>query len=269
MGDVLLICRRVSYTFPKAQAPVLRGLSLAISAGEFLAVMGKNGSGKSTLARLCCGLIQPTEGTVRASAVGYVAQDPAANIVGERVDEDVAFGPIQAGLSRSQVEKRVNQALAAVEMEWAAKRAMNSLSGGELQRVAIAGALAAGARLLVLDEPTSHLSKQDALAVRRVVADLRRPKANSASIGVLWVTHRPQEVYEADRVIVLGAGSIALEGSPRAVLGRSCLLEMLGVRPDPLVEVASLCDSVHDQGAHAIPWEIERIGEKLCSRSAV
>lgn len=238
---------------------VLRGVSLTLEPGEWLALMGESGGGKSTIARLACGLAKPSAGEVDAARAGYVAQDPQANIVGERVDEDVSFALAGRAMTSSEIDSAVDAALNAVELAWAKKRRMATLSGGELQRVAVAAALAQGAQLLVLDEPTSHLSTD---AARRFWS-VAEPALRRAGTAVLLITHRLQEAKRADRISLLGGGRIAVAGPAFKLARRPQLFEHAAVAADPVEAVAGWCE----RAGKSMPWptDDERLVAAVCS----
>ena len=253
----------------------LRGVSFAVQPGEWVALMGANGSGKSTAAKLACGLLQPSEGRVFSPRVGYVAQDPEANIVGDRVFDDVACS-VAGEAHGPDLVRRVEACLGLVGLFGYGERLTRALSGGELQRVAVAAALASEADLIVLDEPTSHLPRQEGLAFLR---DLRQA-AKARLFSLLLVTHRPEEARFADRVVVLARGRIALEGPPEEVLSRPGLLAALGVSPDlalcverllgvqraadPAVHPRSSSKSIAERSAGR-GGDYERLVELVCS----
>lgn len=205
--------------------PVLSGVSIAVRPGEVVALAGANGSGKSTLAGLACGLRVAAPGTVAVDGVdpasgeaarrevralaALVQQDPVDQIVCPRVFDEVAFGPRNLGLAEEEVAVRVADALAAAGARGLVGRDTGSLSGGELQRVALAGALAMRPRYLVLDEVTSMLDA----SLRPGMRDLVGRLAHVSGVGVLTVTHDPAELAAADRVAVLGAGRVVYEGA--------------------------------------------------------
>lgn len=258
MRPPLLTLDDVSFTYPQSMAG-LRGFSLQVGPGEWVALMGANGSGKSTVLRLAAGLLRPQRGEVTSRGGVYVAQDPEANIVGESVADDVAFGPLQRGVEPSDVEQLVVTNLQAVGMEWASQRPLARLSGGEIQRVALASALATGKSLLLLDEPTSHLPAEEA---RRFFQALRSA-ASGAALSVLYATHSLLEAAYAHRVIVMVQGRVALEGPPRQVARRPELLQALGVDPDPGEGAAALCER---RGVSvAWPASEERLVAAVCS----
>lgn len=229
----------------------LNNVSLSIEEGEFVAVVGENGSGKSTFAKHINALLVPSTGRVTVDSfdtsdstvtadirrrVGYVFQNPDNQIVAATVEEDVAFGPENLGLSREEIRKRVDEALGMVMMTQYRSWAPHLLSGGQKQRVAIAGALAMRPRYLVFDEPTAMLDPQGRNDVITTVDILRR----QYSMTIVLITHHMSEVVLADRVIMLHKGSVILDGTPRAVFKHSDLLFRYGLTVPPATEIA-LC----------------------------
>lgn len=218
------------------ETPAVTGVSLRISDGEFLVLAGPNGSGKTTLVRHFNGLLEPDEGTVLVedipvqddlvaarSAVGMVFQHPRDQFVAATVSEDVAFGPRNLGLANSEIDRRVEYALEAVNMDGREGDRIQALSGGEQERIAIAGALAMEPSHLVLDEPFTGLDDP----ARRSVLD-QLVALNDGGTSVVVVTHDLRDLAEcADRVVVLREGSIALDTVPERARGT---LTTLGVR---------------------------------------
>ncbi|GAA0536106.1 ABC transporter ATP-binding protein [Halorubrum ejinorense] len=196
---------------------------LSVPDGEFLVVAGANGSGKTTLVRTFNGLVEPDAGTVSVngtpvdadlvaarSAVGMVFQDPRDQLVAATVGADIAFGPENLGLSHDEIDRRVADALAAVNMADRERERIDALSGGERERVAIAGALAMEPDHLVLDEPFTGL---DEPARRSVVERLRALRRVGTSVIV--VTHDLRDVAAlADRIVGLADGRIAVDAPP-------------------------------------------------------
>ncbi|WP_336035918.1 energy-coupling factor ABC transporter ATP-binding protein [Halobacterium yunchengense] len=215
------------------------GVSLAVADGECVLLAGANGSGKTTLVRHLNGLLEPDEGEVLVNGtpvdedlvaaranVGMVFQDPRDGFVGATVGADVAFGPENLGRPRSEIDDRVDEALAAVDLAGRRDERIDELSGGEQARVAIAGALAMRPDHLVLDEPFAGL---DWPARQSVLDRLRTLHADGTSLVV--VTHDLRDVWSfADRVVALADGSIAARGAPGEVADR---LPDLGVRVPP------------------------------------
>lgn len=240
------------YTYEQTgttQIEALRGVTLTIAEGEFVALVGANGSGKTTLVRHLNGLLIPARGSVAVAGldtrdrqawgqirtiVGMVFQRPEDQIVATTVEDDVAFGPQNLGLPPEEIESRVRWALETVGMWEHRRRAPHLLSVGQQQRVAIAGALAMRPRCLVLDEPTAML---DPAGRRRLLELLRR--LHAAGTTILLVTHRMEEAALADRVVALGEGRVAYDGSPRGLLTDTQRVKALGLAAPPLVRLAA------------------------------
>ena len=228
----------VSFSYDGERAAV-DDVRLAIEAGALTCILGGNGSGKSTLAKLACGLLAPESGTVRvfgrdtadAEALrqirgdaGLVFQNPDDQIVASIVENDVAFGPENLGVPREELRERVDRALATVELAGFGKRETSTLSGGQKQRVAIAGVLAMHPRLIVLDEATAMLDPKGRDAVVGVCERLR-----DEGLAVVLITHFMDEAARADRVVVLDAGRVRLDGAPIEVLSRADELRALSL----------------------------------------
>jgi biotin transport system ATP-binding protein len=215
---------------------VVDGVSLTVDDGESVLLAGPNGAGKTTLVQHFNGLLEPDAGGVEVNgrpvdadpvaartAVGMVFQEPRDQFVAATVGADVAFGPENLGLDRETIDRRVERALAAVNMDGRGDEAVDRLSGGERARVAIAGALAMEPDHLVLDEPFAGL---DDPARRSVLARLRDLRADGT--GLVVVTHDLRDVVDVvDRVVVLQDGAVALDAPPAEAL--DCLDEF-GVR---------------------------------------
>ena len=220
----------------------LDDVSLDIARGERVCVVGANGSGKSTLASVICGLLAPDEGDVTLvgqrvlaggrvdfaayakarRSLGLVFQNPDDQIVTSVVEEDVAFGPENLQVAPDEIGRRVTRELHRVALEGYAKADPTRLSGGQRQRVAIAGALAMEPEVLVLDEPGALLDVRGRRSIMRVMGRL-----SQAGTTIVHVTHFMDEALEADRVIVMEHGHVALEGTPREVFSRGELLTSL------------------------------------------
>ena len=244
----------VSLTYDEGRSWALEGLDLTIREGERLCVLGPNGSGKSTLAQLVCGLEAPDAGTVELAGqlafdgttpdarayraarhrTGLVFQNPEDQLVTSVAADDVAFGPENLGVPSEEIARRVDEELERVAL---ADRALSDplrLSGGQQQRLAIAGALAMHPDMLVLDEPGAMLDVRGRRGVMRLLGDLQ-----NQGVTLLHVTHFMDEALAADRVVVLRAGRVALEGTPREVFSHAEELREAGLDV-PLVTRVSL-----------------------------
>ena len=239
----------------------LDGVSLRIGPGEFVCIVGGNGSGKSTLARHMNGLTVPDSGEVRVGGVptsdvpgayharrnvGMVFQSPDDALVATLVKDDVAFGPRNLGLAREEIEERVAQALADVGLAGCGERDTVALSGGEKQRVAIAGVLAMRPSAIVFDEATAMLDPAGKDGILEVAMRLR-----SQGLAIVWVTHLMDEVARAaTRVVALRDGAIAFDGAPADLFADGNLLEDLGLRAPYAVRLAA---ALRDQGVNLAP----------------
>lgn len=207
------------------------GVSLDIKKGDFITILGANGSGKSTLAKHINAILYPSEGTVwvnglstseennlweiRRSA-GMVFQNPDNQIIGTVVEEDVGFGPENLGVPTKEIWERVEKSLEAVGMLEYRAHSPNKLSGGQKQRVAIAGIMAMKPKCIVLDEPTAMLDPDGRKEVLSTVHWLNKHE----NITVLLITHHMDEVVNADKVFVMEAGRVVMQGTPREIFSR-------------------------------------------------
>ncbi len=223
----------------------LDDVSFDIEEGKFIVFVGRNGSGKSTLAKHLNGLIVPTKGTVKVDGlgtdveenlwkvrqrVGMIFQNPDNQIVATIVEEDVAFGPENLGVPREEIRKRIDEALENVHMLEYARFEPHLLSGGQKQKVAIAGVLAMKPKYLILDEPTSMLDPRG----RKEVMDTLRKLNNEQGMTVVLITHRSEEAIYADQVVAMNHGNIVFEAPPRDFFAEKKLLEELGVDLPPI-----------------------------------
>ena len=228
----------------------LDDVSLTIRRGEFVAIIGTNGSGKSTLAKHFNVLLQPTAGNVTVCGfdtlddehiwnirqhVGMVFQNPDNQIVAAVVEEDVAFGPENLGVPSAEIRKRVDDALAAVNMTEYAEHGPHLLSGGQKQRIAIAGVLAMKPDCIVLDEPTAMLDPKGRLEVLETIHRLNKEEG----ITIVIITHFMEEAVTADRVVVMKNGIKLQEGTPREIFTQVDTLKDLGLDVPVAAEVAS------------------------------
>jgi energy-coupling factor transport system ATP-binding protein len=236
----LLDVRGLRYVYPGASADALAGLSLAVRAGEFVAVVGANGSGKSTLARLLGGLERPAgaelamvcghdllthEGRMSVRRdVGVLFQNPENQLVAECVEDDVAFGLENLAWAPAEMQERVDEMLARFGLAELRRREPHLLSGGQKQRTALAGVLAVPRRVLVLDEPTAMLDPAGREEVLAAARELR-----GEGLAVVYVTQEMDEVVGADRVLALEAGVAVYEGSVEGLFRDGDLVRRLGL----------------------------------------
>lgn len=209
----------------------LNDVNLEIKQGDFIAILGHNGSGKSTFAKHINALLYPSEGTIfvdgkdtsedenlwdiRQSA-GMVFQNPDNQIIGQIVEEDVAFGPENLGVPTEEIWKRVEESLKNVGMYDYRHRSPNRLSGGQKQRVSIAGVLAMQPKCIILDEPTAMLDPMGRKEVINAVTKLNKTQG----ITVILITHYMEETVNADRIFVMDKGEVAMEGTPKEIFSQ-------------------------------------------------
>jgi len=249
-------------------------VDLDVKEGQFIAILGRNGSGKSTLAKHINAILTPSEGTmwvdgkntsdpkelwnVRQSA-GMVFQNPDNQIIGTIVEEDVGFGPENIGVPTDEIWRRVEESLKDVGMISYRHNSPNKLSGGQKQRVAIAGVIAMEPKCIVLDEPTAMLDPEGRREVLQTVEDLREQK----QVTVILITHYMDEVVNADRIFVMDAGQIAMQGTPREIFMQVDELKKYGL---DVPQVTILADELKKRGLN-VPEGIlrrEELVDALC-----
>ena len=234
----------VEAVLAKAQPPALDNVSVSIRKGEYIAVLGHNGSGKSTFAKLLNMILEPSAGKVfiygrditaedfteddmfdLRSKIGMVFQNPDNQLVATIVEEDVAFGPENLGIERSEIRKRVDEALETVGMTEYARHAPHKLSGGQKQRVAIAGIIAMKPDVIILDESTAMLDPIGRREVLGIVEKLNREE----NITIINITHYMEEAARADRVIVINDGHLLLDGTAKEIFSKVDFLHNIGL----------------------------------------
>ncbi len=228
------------YNDGEKKRSVIKDFSISFERGSFTCLLGHNGSGKSTLAKLLNGLYKPDKGDVFVDGintkdedkeieikrrVGMVFQNPDNQLVASIVEDDVAFGPENLGLAPEETEKRVDDALKAVDMLRFKKSTPHNLSGGQKQRIAIAGIISMLPECIVLDEPTAMLDPKGRKEIISTIKKLNREK----NITVILITHFMEEAQDADRVIVLDEGKITADSTPKEVFGDISLLKSAGL----------------------------------------
>ena len=269
MSEVVIKTENLGYTYVDSldddivrvdASPALRGVSLEINRGEYVAVLGHNGSGKSTFAKLINMILTPTVGKIYIDGVditredfseadifdirrkvGMVFQNPDNQLVATVVEEDVAFGPENLGLPREEIRQRVDSALDTVGMTEYIKHAPHKLSGGQKQRVAIAGIIAMKPEIIIFDESTAMLDPQGRAEVVEIMERL-----NKEGITVLNITHYMDEAARADRVVVINDGELIMDSTAREVFKNVELLHSVGLES---TQGAELMSSLAESGA--------------------
>ena len=266
----------LAYSYPGVDhtpgVPVFEDLDLTVEEGSFVAILGSNGCGKSTLAKHFNAILLPTGGKVYVCGidtaledrlisvrrnVGMVFQNPDNQIVANVVEEDVAFGPENLGVASPMIRKRVDRALKQVGMFEYRDHAPHLLSGGQKQRVAIAGIIAMEPKCIVLDEPTAMLDPRGRREVMETITALNREKG----ITVVLITHHMDEAAKADRVVVLSAGRVVADGTPREVFSQVDLLHSIRLAAPETVE---LCDELNKNGFR-LP--LDRLDAEECAQA--
>ena len=266
----------LSFSYPveegQRRTTALEDVTLSIEKGSFVVVLGHNGSGKSTLAKHFNAVLLPSGGAVYVEGmntqdedllleirrrVGMVFQNPDNQIVANVVEEDVAFAPENLGVPTAEIRRRVDDALAAVGMTEFARHAPHLLSGGQKQRVAIAGVIAMEPECIVLDEATAMLDP----AGRREVLDTVHRLNRQRGITVVHITHHMSEAEDADRVIVMNDGVVAMDGTPRNIFSRVEELLSLGLAAPDTVEL------LHRLNGHGMSLPLTAITVDECARA--
>ena len=275
MKDIISV-EHLAYQYPGVEdtpgVTVFEDMNLKVEDGSFVAILGSNGCGKSTLAKhfnsillpcggkvMVCGMDTANEERLMAvrRSVGMVFQNPDNQIVANVVEEDVAFGPENLGISSAEIRRRVDNALQQVGMSEYAQHAPHLLSGGQKQRVAIAGIIAMEPKCIVLDEPTAMLDPRGRREVIDTITKLNREK----KITVVLITHHMDEAAKAQRVVVLHKGKVAADGAPKEVFSRVELLHELGLAAPETVE---LCWELNK---HGFSLPLDRLNETECAQT--
>lgn len=247
-GQVLLEIENLTHRYPDG-TEALSDVSCSIRRGEFIALLGQNGSGKTTLVKHLNGILAPTTGNIRllgqtlrgqpptrlSRLVGLVFQNPDHQIFAERIRDEVAFGPRLQGLAENEVARRVDEALAAVNLTAAGDLDPFILTKGGRQRVAVASTLATKPEVIILDEPTTGLDFRELEGMMALIQRL-----NQAGHTILIITHAMAVAAAyAHRVILMRNGRIVRDGPAREIFSDESGLRQLGLTPPPVVQVAN------------------------------
>ena len=272
----IIKAEHLAYTYPgldeESGVVVFEDMNLTVEEGSFVAVLGGNGCGKSTLAKHFNSILLPTGGKVWVCgmdtadedrliairrSVGMVFQNPDNQIVANVVEEDVAFGPENLGISSAEIRRRVDKALEQVGMTKYAQHAPHLLSGGQKQRIAIAGIIAMEPKCIVLDEPTAMLDPRGRREVMQTILKLNAEK----KITVILITHHMDEAAQAQRVVVMHKGKVAADGTPGQVFSQVELLHEMGLAAPETVE---LCWELNQLG---FDLPLDRLDENQCAQA--
>ncbi len=244
------------YKYPDTPSYALEDINLEVNEGEFVGIIGPNGAGKTTLCFALNSLIPrsmggKTQGKVTVAGmntmehsvaelalhVGLVFSDPESQLSQLTVSEEIAFGPANLGIPKDEIFMRIKEIAALVGLEDKLDRLPISLSGGEMQRVAIASVLAMQPRVIVLDEPTANLDPIGAKEVFSVVKGLK----DKTGMSVIMVEHQVEHLAAyADRIVVMNGGKIILDGETKTVLKDITTLEKIGIKPPQVTEMSQL-----------------------------
>ncbi len=270
----ILHAENVRFSYDKKHK-VIDGISLSVEEGEYVAVIGHNGSGKSTLAKLFNGLLLPDVGDIVVDGfsvcdksaefeirkrVGVVFQNPDNQLVASIVEDDVAFGPENLGVPREEIGKRIEFALKAVGMEKYIHATPTRLSGGQKQRIAIAGVLALNPKILVLDESTAMLDPKGRKEIKEVLQKLNKEQ----KVTIITITHYMDEVVDADKVVVINDGKIALSGTPSQIFAQKELIKEYGLELPVSAEIAQKLRQKGIPLSENVLTE-EQLAEELCA----
>lgn len=254
----------VSFAYSEGDAPVVRNLNLSLTPGERLAIIGSSGAGKSTVGRLMAGLLQPSRGTVTIQTgestdhweaprpghgVAIVFQNPEHQLIAETVEEDIAFGPENLGLETQEIRHRVDAALRSLRIEHLRFRNVQSLSGGEKQKVAVAGALAMEPKCVIFDESTSMLHPK---AKEEFEEAVTTPLARSG-VAVVQITHDMDEACRAHRIALLNNGRLEALEPPESIFADWERLDACGLEPP---DAAALASVLIRRGIHLDPMPL-------------
>ena len=249
--EPIIELKNLSYKYSSTKTKALDDVNLKIYPGEKIAILGANGAGKSTLFRHLNGILKPSAGDVlikgekvskktiakARQTVGIVFQNPDDQIIAPTVEQDVAFGPINMGLTEEEVEARVKEALDMVNMAGLEERAPHHLSGGQKKLVAIAGILAMRPEVVVLDEPTAGLDPLSAGKIMDIIDRMNK----ELGMTVLLSTHDVDIVpMFADRICILHHGKIQAEGNSREIFSHKELIKNAHLRMPRIAEVFKL-----------------------------
>ncbi len=271
----MITVEKVSFSYSNNGPRILKDIDLEIAEHEFVAVIGNNGSGKTTLAKLLNGLYLPGTGRVLIDGmdtrvpenrilikqkVGMLFPEADKQLISSTVEEDVAFGPENLDLKQNEIRARVDNALKLLSMEDFAKHPPYLLSGGQKQKVGIAGLLAMKPSYLVLDEPASML---DEMGKREVFQALWQLNKNEG-ITVVLITHELPPALKADRMVFMESGQIKTQCVPEQIIYKPDLLRAMQLQP---LEISIFIEAMNTAHSGLLSMEIndvDELVEELC-----
>ncbi len=261
MSEIFIEARGLGFAYEGQEQKALSNLSFQALEGQHLAILGRNGSGKSTLARLINALELPQEGTLVVAGMeasdeeqvwqirrlcGMVFQNPDNQIVASTVEEDVAFGPENLGVPQAELRQRVDTALSYVGLSDYAQAMPSELSGGQKQKLAIAGILAMYPRCIILDESTSMLDPLSRRAFMELILRIRQ----EVGLTVINITHDMEEALLADQILLMSAGQVLQQGAPEEIF---CEVERLRELALDVPAQAAICYDLYRRLGRDVP----------------
>lgn len=252
----MLKLNNITYGYTE-DSTIFKDFSLEVKDGEFIAILGANGSGKSTMAKIMAGIIPPDSGTVETESknefpVGIVFQNPSNQIVRSIVEDDTAFGLENLGIKKSKIDIKIDEVLKKTGTHCLKGCEVRNLSGGQKQKVAIAGVIAMDPDIIIFDEATSML---DPVGRKEIVSIMK--SLNKAGTTVINITHHLEEVKDVDRVIFLKDGNKVGEEIPKNLHRKKKLMEECRLILPLELNIASILEkkgySIED------PWEIGEV----------
>lgn len=268
-----LSAQGVVFSYPTGGL-ALDGVEFHLAGGEFVALLASNGSGKTTLLKVLVGLLKPNRGVVRLwgrelaamkqeeiyRQIGLVLQNPTDQLFAATVEEDVAFGPRNLGLRDAEVEERVTESLSLVSALHLRSRAIHHISFGEQKRVAIAGVLAMGPAIMLLDEPTAGLDPVGEAEMMRVLSRLNKERG----MTVLLATHSVDMLpLFSDRIYVLNQGAVLHQGPPDVIFRDDEILKKAHLRLPYISGLLYELKKYHGVPIDGLPLTIGEAREKL------
>lgn len=232
---------RLSFFYSKDEGMILESLSLSISKNSYTCIVGRNGTGKSTLLRIFSGLLIPTSGLLFINGtqvtdenvseliskqIGIVFQNPDSQFVGATVAEDIAFGLENDNVPYGEIQTKIDEIAEKLNLKDLINREPTKLSGGQMQRVALASVLVRNPSILLLDESTSML---DPLSKQEMISMLKELKSNFPNLTIISVTHETSEIENADYVVALDRERLGFVGTPSELFSNPMLTQDLGL----------------------------------------